>query len=140
MSGLAPKSYSCHQEQCQIHWLCWNRAPSCYSGWLVLASLDHESDCRIESTLTVKIKSFFLSFCRNWKRMLIIQIQIMNTKGKIFTASPKKKERGKSERDRNLRGCYKNWNLYWDLKLQKLKDRSGNSCYSVNMVSISFEY
>lgn len=143
MSGLAQKSYRCHQEQCQVHWLCSNRALSYYCGWLVLASLDHESDCRIEATLTVKIKSFFLcfflSFFRNWKHMLIIQIQIMNTKGKIFTTSPKKKKRGKSERDRNLRGCYKNWNLYWDSKLQKLKDRSGNSYYSVNMVSISFE-
>lgn len=83
--------------------------------------------------------SSFLSFFRNWKHMLIIQIQIMNTKGKIFTSFLKKKEKGKSERDRNLRGCYKNWNLSWGSKLQKLKDRSGNSYYSVNMVSISFE-
>lgn len=40
--------------------------------------------------------------------MLIIQIQRMNTKGKIFTAFPRKKERDKNERDRNLRGFYKN--------------------------------
>lgn len=128
-----------HQEQCQVHRLCSNRAPSYYCGWLVLTSLHHEADCRIEFTLTRKIKSLFLSFFRNWKHMLIILIQIMNIKGKIFTSFPKKKERDKSERGRNLRGCYKNWNLYWDLKLQKLKDRSGNSYYSVNMVSISFE-
>lgn len=136
MSGLTPKLYN--WEWCQIHWLCSNKALSFYCSCLVLRSLGHASAWSTVWSTSEDYKYVF-SFFRNWKHMLIIQIWTMNIIGKLLTAFPRKRERDKNEREKNLKGCYKNWNLYWVLKLQKQKDRNGNSCYSATMVSIAFK-